>query len=68
MSAASGASPSATKSRVDAIVVTTDSLFNANGRAMADLAAKKRLPAAGTKDFRGSWRLDWLQHELFRRI
>jgi putative ABC transport system substrate-binding protein len=40
-----------TKSRVDAMVVTTDSLFNSNVRAIADLAAKKRLPAAGTKEF-----------------
>ena len=40
-----------TKSRVDAIVVTTDSLFNTNVRAIADLAAKKRLPAAGTREF-----------------
>ncbi len=40
-----------TKSRVDAIVVTTDSLFNANVRAIADLAARKQLPAAGTREF-----------------
>ena len=39
------------KSRVDAVVVTTDGLFNNNVRAIADLAAKKRLPAAGTKEF-----------------
>jgi putative ABC transport system substrate-binding protein len=39
------------KSRVDAVVVTTDSLFNANVRTIADLAAKKRLLSAGTKEF-----------------
>jgi putative ABC transport system substrate-binding protein len=46
-----GAFSAMTKSRADAIVVTTDSLFNANARAIADLAAKKQLPAAGTTDF-----------------
>jgi ABC transporter substrate binding protein len=37
-------------SRVDALVVTTDYLFNDNIRVIADLAAKKRLPAAGAKE------------------
>ena len=37
------------ESRVDAIVVAQDALFNANVRAIADLAAKKRLPSSGTK-------------------
>jgi len=40
-----------TQRRVDAIVVTTDSLFNNNVKAIADLAAQKRLPSAGTKEF-----------------
>jgi putative ABC transport system substrate-binding protein len=40
-----------TTSRVDAVVVTTDSLFNDNVRAIADLAAKKRVPSGGAKDF-----------------
>jgi len=39
------------KSRVDAVVVTQDSLFNANVRAIAELTAKKRLPSSGTKEF-----------------
>jgi putative ABC transport system substrate-binding protein len=39
------------KSRVDAVVVTTDYLFNDNVTAIADLAAKKRLPSAGAKAF-----------------
>jgi putative ABC transport system substrate-binding protein len=39
------------KSRVDAVVVTTDVLFNYNVAAVADLAAKKRLPSAGAKAF-----------------
>jgi ABC-type uncharacterized transport system substrate-binding protein len=37
-------------SRVDALVVTTDYLFNDNIRMIADLAAKRRLPAAGAKE------------------
>jgi putative ABC transport system substrate-binding protein len=39
------------QNRIDAIVVAQDALFNANVRAIADLAAKKRLPSSGTKDF-----------------
>jgi putative tryptophan/tyrosine transport system substrate-binding protein len=39
------------KSRVDALLLTTDSLFNVNVRAIAGLAVKRRLPAAGSKDF-----------------
>jgi putative ABC transport system substrate-binding protein len=38
-------------SRVDALVVTTNDLFNDNIRVIADLAVKKRLPAAGAKEF-----------------
>ena len=38
------------ESRVDAVVVMQDALFNANVRVIADLAAKKRLPSSGTKD------------------
>jgi putative ABC transport system substrate-binding protein len=37
------------KSRVDAVVVTSDVLLNFNVLALADLAAKKRLPSAGIK-------------------
>src|SRR5947209_4316916 len=36
------------KSGVGAVVVNDDALFNANARAIAGLAAKKRLPLAGT--------------------
>jgi putative ABC transport system substrate-binding protein len=39
------------KSRVDAIVVLSDVLFNYNVAALADLAAKKRLPSAGVQAF-----------------
>jgi len=39
------------KSGIDAVVVTQDSIFNANVKTIADLAAKKRLPSAGTKEF-----------------
>jgi putative ABC transport system substrate-binding protein len=38
-------------SRIDALVVTTDFLFNENVRVIAELAANKRLPAAGAKEF-----------------
>jgi putative ABC transport system substrate-binding protein len=40
-----------TKSRIDAVVPTQDSVLAANVRAIADLAAKKRLPSVGTKEF-----------------
>jgi ABC-type uncharacterized transport system substrate-binding protein len=39
------------ESRVDAVVVMQDALLNANVRLIADLAAKKRLPSSGSKDF-----------------
>ena len=39
------------KGRVDAVVVTQDSLLNTNGRVIADLAAKRQLPSSGTRDF-----------------
>jgi putative ABC transport system substrate-binding protein len=39
------------KSRVDAIVVPSDVVFNYNVAAVADLAAKKRLPSAGVQTF-----------------
>jgi putative tryptophan/tyrosine transport system substrate-binding protein len=39
------------KSRVDAVVVPSDVVFNYNVAALADLAAKKRLPSAGIKAF-----------------
>lgn len=42
---------STAKSRIDAVVVTTDSLLNSNVRAIADLAAEKQLPSAGAKKF-----------------
>ena len=37
--------------RIEAIVVSTDTLFQANAVAIADLAAKQRLPSAGGKAF-----------------
>jgi len=40
-----------TKSRVDAVLVPSDVIFNDNVGAVADLAAKKRLPSAGIKAF-----------------
>ena len=39
------------KSRVDAVVVPSDVLFNYNVAALADLAAKRRLPSAGVQAF-----------------
>jgi len=39
------------ESRVDAVVVAQDAFLNANVKVIADLAAKKRLPSSGTKDF-----------------
>jgi ABC-type uncharacterized transport system substrate-binding protein len=39
------------KSRVDAVVVPSDAVFNYNVAALADLAAKTRLPSAGVKAF-----------------
>jgi putative ABC transport system substrate-binding protein len=39
------------KNRIDAVLVNTDSMFNVNVRAIADLAMKRRLPAAGSKEF-----------------
>jgi len=39
------------KSRIDAVVVAQDALFNTNVGAIADLAAKKRLPSAGNGIF-----------------
>ena len=39
------------KSRVDAVVVLSDVLFNYNVAALADFAAKKRLPSAGVQAF-----------------
>jgi putative tryptophan/tyrosine transport system substrate-binding protein len=42
------------KSRVDVVVVTDDPLFNANARAIANLAVKKRFPAAGPEEFVGA--------------
>jgi putative tryptophan/tyrosine transport system substrate-binding protein len=39
------------ESRVAAVVVMQDALFNANVRVIAHLAAKKRLLSSGTKDF-----------------
>ena len=56
--------------RVDAVVVTTDSLFNNNARAIADLAAQRRLPSAGTKEFAeagGSIGYGWNFPENYRR-
>src|SRR5262249_46495545 len=39
------------KSRIDAVLVSQTALFNANVRAIADLAAKKRLPSVGNAVF-----------------
>jgi putative ABC transport system substrate-binding protein len=39
------------KNRIDAVLVNTDSVFNVNVRAIADLAVKRRLPAAGSTEF-----------------
>ena len=39
------------KGRIEAVVTTQDALFNANAKLIADLAAKKRLPSSGTRDF-----------------
>ena len=39
------------KGRVDAILVSTDTLYQANARAIADLAAKQRLPSVGAREF-----------------
>ena len=39
------------EARVDAVVIGQDSLFTTNHRAIADLAAKHRLPAIGAREF-----------------
>jgi len=39
------------RNRVDAVVVLQDSLFNAHVKAIATLAAKRRLLSSGTRDF-----------------
>ncbi len=39
------------KRRVDAVTINQDGMLNANSRAIADLAAKQRLPSAGFKEF-----------------
>jgi putative ABC transport system substrate-binding protein len=39
------------QSRCDAVIVQADTMFDANGRAIADLAIKHRLPSAGNVDF-----------------
>jgi putative ABC transport system substrate-binding protein len=39
------------KSRVDAVVVIDDSMFIANAKGLVELAARKRLPAAGFGEF-----------------
>lgn len=39
------------KKRVDAVEIVEDGLFLANARAIADLAAKQKLPSAGFKEF-----------------
>ncbi len=39
------------KGRVDALVVSQDTLFGANAKGIADLAARQRLPSAGNKEF-----------------
>jgi putative tryptophan/tyrosine transport system substrate-binding protein len=39
------------KQRVDAVAIPVDTVFNVNGRAIADLAAKLRLPSAGPREF-----------------
>jgi putative ABC transport system substrate-binding protein len=40
-----------TKSGVDAVVILEDAVFVSNARAIADLAAKQRLPSAGFDEF-----------------
>jgi putative ABC transport system substrate-binding protein len=39
------------KRRIDAVVIQAEGMLNANARALADLAVKHRLPAAGIKEF-----------------
>jgi putative tryptophan/tyrosine transport system substrate-binding protein len=39
------------KSRIDAVVVPSNVIFNYHHATLADLAAKKRLPSAGVKAF-----------------
>jgi putative ABC transport system substrate-binding protein len=59
-----------TKTHVDAVVVTSDPFFNANGRAIAGHAARARLLAAGTKEFAeagGSIGYGWNFSDMFRR-
>ena len=40
-----------TKSRVDAVTIGQDGMLQANVRAIADLATKKRIPSTGSKEF-----------------
>jgi putative ABC transport system substrate-binding protein len=37
--------------RVEAVVISTDTLFRANAKAITDLAARQRLPLAGPREF-----------------
>jgi putative tryptophan/tyrosine transport system substrate-binding protein len=56
--------------RVEAIVVGTDTLFRANFSEIADLAAKQRLPATGSKEFAAAGGLIGYEAdpvELYRR-
>ena len=39
------------KQRADAVAIPLDSMFNPNARAIANLAAKQRLPSAGPSEF-----------------
>ena len=45
-----GAFSAMAKQRVDAVAMTNDAIFQANLKAIADLAAKQRLPSIGTSD------------------
>ena len=56
--------------RVDAVVITDDPLYNANATRVAGVAARRRLPSAGSKEFAEAGGLIGYGHnprELYRR-
>ncbi|MDO8476107.1 MAG: ABC transporter substrate-binding protein [Candidatus Rokubacteria bacterium] len=56
--------------RVDAVVITNEAVFTANSARIADVAARRRLPSAGSKQFVEAGGLIGYDHntlELYRR-
>jgi len=58
------------RKRVEAVVITDESLYTANSARLADVAARRRLPSAGNKEFAEAGGLIGYAHdprELYRR-